>query len=286
MKLYRSVFAALTLLLLVAFAPLAGTASAQGPGDFVLGETSVVVPANGETSLSFQTFCLDFGKEFPSVLGTPDGRADDSVLKVVKTALENDTADSNPLAVQLAIWTLREGETLEQLYPDTELEAGSAAQQLVDEADDASVSPLRTDRGIALDEAVANGTIEATSEDFRFVETDKPRPDDEPYHGEGTLVLRNTTDQDVEVYFPFGIVFEPTNDSEQAIVAYATELEQLPTPTPMPTATPEPTPATIPETGAPDGDVTDNGRAPWLLIAAGLVMLTSAGFLITRYQEQ
>ena len=43
------------------------------------------------------------------------------------------------------------------------------AQSLVNEAQNASLTPLEPE-GIRLDQAVANGTITITSEDFRFVE--------------------------------------------------------------------------------------------------------------------
>lgn len=279
MKLFRAL---LLVLLLPAFLLLSVNVQAQEPGDFVLGETSVVVPANGEATIRFQTFCLEFGKEFPSSLGTPDGRANDDVLRLVRQALEEDVPDQNPLAVQLAIWSQLENQTLDELYPDTDIPAEERAQSLLDSMDSVEVSPLRTDQGIALTEAVANGTITATSQDFNFVDTEMARPDGEPYHGEGTLVLTNQTDEDVQVYFPYGTVFRAENDSEQDIVAYATELEQLPTPTPMPTETPQPTPATIPETGTPGES---SPVMPWWLIGIGVVMLSSAGILIARYQE-
>lgn len=284
------------LLLFLTALPLTGTAQAQEPGDFVLGETSVVVPANGEATLRFQTFCLDFGKEFPTTLGTPDGRAENEVLTVVRAAIEEGIADSDPLALQLAIWSVREDKPIDTLYPNETIAAESDAQALLDASDSVTVSPIRTDRGISLDKAVADGTIVATSTDFRFVETDMARPDDIPYHGEGTLILRNTTNEAVEVYFPFGTVFRATDETEQDIVAYATELEQLATATPAPTMTSVPTitpiptvtaapvvptPGTVPQTGATD---VGSPSMPWFLIGVGFVMLLAAGFVMVRYE--
>nr|MBA3534847.1 hypothetical protein [Ardenticatenales bacterium] len=230
-------FFALTLLL-VAFLAASPPGYAQGPGDFVLGETSVMVPANGTATLAFETFCLDFGKAFPTTLGTPDGRADESVLQVVREAIENDMAEDEPLALQLAVWSLREDTPATELYPDDELPVEETAAKLLTDSEDGSLSALRTDRGISLDEAVADGSIQATSSDFSFVETDTVRPDEEPYHGRGTLTLKNTTDKPIEVYFPFGTVFKAANEDEQDIVAYAVELEQLATATVAPTNTP------------------------------------------------
>ncbi len=276
---YRLV--ALTALLLT-FLLAAVSAHAQEPGSVVLGETSVVVPANGDATIRFQTYCLNFGLSFPTSIGTPDGRVEDNLLRTIKTAIDSDVADSNPLALQLAIWSQVEGQEVGQLYPDiTELPAQQAAQQLLDDAADTEVSPLAEDRGIALTDAVSQGLIEATSEDFHFVDTENPRPDGEPYHGEGTLVLHNTTGNPVEVYFPFGTVFRASNEGEQDIVTYATELEQLPTATPAPTATPMPTPDTVPATGGPVAP----SNTPWLLLGLGVLLLSAAGVLIVRFQE-
>lgn len=279
--------ALMVLVLTMTFGAAAISANAQGPGDVVLGETSVTVPANGEATIRFQTFCLDFGLAFPSSLGTPDGRASDDVLRIIKAALEEDIPDQNPLAVQLAIWSTLENQTIGELYPDTEIPAQEAAQQLLDNAQDADLSPLAEDRGRSLTELVSEGVITATSEDFEFVDTENPRPDGEPYHGEGTLVLTNQTDEPVEVYFPYGVVFRASTDGEQDIVTYATELEQLPTATPMPTATPAPTntPAPTPDTVPESGGPATPSSTPWLLIAIGVVLLSSASVLVARYQE-
>lgn len=238
----------------------ARSALAQDEVEFVLGETSVVVPANGEATLEFQTFCMDFGKAFPTALGTPDGRAEDDVLSVIRAGLEQQIAEAKPLAVQLAIWSLREETDVAALYPDSDLDAVEDAMKLLDA--DSSVSPLRTDRGIALDTAVADGMIEATSSNFTFVDAEQPRPDGEPYHGTGTLTLRNLTDGDLEIYFPFGTVFRAADESEQDIVAYATELEQ------------QVTPQVMPETGS-------SAPNPLPLVLAGLA-LAAAGLLIQR----
>lgn len=223
---------ALIATLLVSLTLFAAPVRAQEEGAFALGETSVVIPAEGEETVSFQTFCLDFGLDFPTTLGRPDGRATDDVLRVIKSAIERDVADDEPLAVQLAIWSLREGSELESLFPDTELDAASEARALLDA--DVTVSPLADDRGIPLDRAVADGIVEATSDDFAFVDAEQPRPDGEPYHGRGTLTIRNLTDQEVEIYFPFGTIFRAENENEQDIVAYATELEQVVTPESLP----------------------------------------------------
>ncbi len=211
-----------------------------------LGETSVVVPAGGEATIDFETFCLEFGKDFPTALGMPDGRAPDDVLRVLKTAVQEGLVDSESLQTQLAIWSLIEGGFP---YPADEIDPSIAAD-LIERSADADISPIEGD-GTALDVAVANGSIQATSENFTFVETDMVRPDGEPYKGRGTLLLTNTTDEDLTIFFSLGIVFRAGDEAQQDIVAYATELEEQPTPTPTPTETPAPTPTPTAPTPTP-----------------------------------
>ena len=212
-----------------------------------LGETSVVVPAGGEATIDFETFCLEFGLDFPSALGTPDGRAPDAVLRVLKTAIQEGLVDSEPLQTQLAIWSLIEGGFP---YSSDEIDP-SVAAGLIERSAGADISPIEGE-GVALDAAVADGRIEATSTNFASVETDTVLPGEEPYKGSGTLVLRNTTDANLTVFFSLGIVFRAGDDTQQDIVAYATELEEQPTPTPMPTATSAPTPTATPPDRMPD----------------------------------
>lgn len=201
---------------------------AQGATEPTLAEVSVTIPANGETTISFQAYCLDFGEPFPTAFGTPSSRAADDVLRVVKTALLDGTADEDPLALQLSIWSLREGETLKGLYPNLDSEIESAAQALLDKSESATVAALSTDRGTALDAALKAGTVSVTSSDFKFVDSPVAHPEDRPYHGEGTMTIKNLTSAEVTIYYPVGMVLTAQNPREQDVVTYATELETQP----------------------------------------------------------
>ena len=130
-------------------------------------------------------------------------------MQVLKLAIERGIAETQPLQTQMAIWYEIEGNwSYEEATINRDM-----AQLLVNEAQNASLTPLEPE-GIRLDQAVANGTITITSEDFRFVEAPRARPDDQPYLGRGTLVLKNNTAQDVTVYYPFGLVLSsPTRMS-------------------------------------------------------------------------
>jgi hypothetical protein len=208
--------------------------------EVVLGETSVLVPANGQVSIQFETFCLEFGRDFPEEIGAPIERAGDEVLRVLRVAIEEGYVESDPLQVQLAIWRIIEGEWV---YSEDEV-TRDLAEQLLEMAEDVDVGPLQGD-GMALTDAVDQGLVTVESEDFTSVDAPTQQlPDGIEYKGRGTLVITNQTDEDVRVFFPYGTVFDPGTETEQDIVAYATELEELPTPTP--TSTPVDTPTPVP----------------------------------------
>lgn len=266
------------------------SAFAQGSETTELVETSITIPANGEAEVSFQGFCLDFGEPFPTSFGEPGSRADDDILKVIKTALLDGSADEDPLTLNLAIWTLRENRTIEELYPTLDSTLTEDVNDLLTRGATASVAPLSDDLGIALDQAVANGQVEVSSADFNFDESAPvavPQDEGRYYHGEGTMTITNLTDEEITIYYAFGTVLVAQDESEQDLVTYSTELETIvqvtatpqatataqATVAPAATATPE-APATMPQTGvAPTADNTGT-----LLAVVGLGFLAMGLF--------
>jgi hypothetical protein len=194
------------------------------------------------------------------------------------------------------------------------------AQSLIDTAATLTLSAIQPE-GTPLDQAVADGTITISSEDFQAVDAPTVEADDPAYYGRGILTLVNNTAEDVTVYFPFGLVFDAPSDTEQDVVAFATDLEQAATPTPEVTetptveatntpaadsavtatpeeatttpqadaavvqqATPTPTPSTpgtLPQTGAAD---VFNTSALLLLLIVGMSSLL-VGLIIRNYNE-
>jgi hypothetical protein len=229
-----TMFRAWVILCLVAsflLAPHFTYAQGSDPATARLAETSITIPANGEAELSFQGYCLDFGEPFPTSFGAPGSRASDDVLKVVKTALLDGTADEDPLTVNLAIWTLREDKTIEVLYPAMEEAKADKVNELLERSEKATVEPLATDRGIALDKAIADGQVEVTSADFTADEAAPlavPEDEGHPYHGSGTMTIKNLTNAEITIYYAFGTVLQAEDDSEQDLVTYSTELERQP----------------------------------------------------------
>ncbi len=261
-------------------------------------ETSVTIPANGEAEVSFQGFCLDFGEPFPTSFGEPGARADDDILKVIKTALLDGSADEDPLTLNLAIWTLRENKTIDELYPTLDSALAEDVNDLLTRGQSATIAPLATDLGIALDKAVADGQVEVTSADFNFDESAPvavPADEGRYYHGEGTMTIKNLTDEEITIYYAFGTVLMAQDESEQDLVTYSTELETIVqatatpqatataqatmTPAPEATATPQ-APATMPQTGA--APATNNIGTLMAVVGLGFVALGLAGRLFRR----
>jgi hypothetical protein len=221
--------------------------------EVVRGETTVLVPANEQVTIGFETFCLDFGLEFPSEIGAPIDRAQDEVLAVLRVAIEEGYTQSDPLQVQLAIWRVIEGEWVF----DEEEVSRELAEEILAAAAEGETDPLQGE-GIPLTQAVEDGLVAVESEDFNPVDAPTPADYEFPYKGQGTLIITNLTDEDVQIYFPYGTVFTPGPESEQDIVAYAIDMELIEqeTPTPTPTATPvpdtpTPTPTPVPDTPTP-----------------------------------
>ena len=211
-----------------------GALSTQAQENFEVGETSVVVPANGQATINFEAFCIEVGKDFPTTLGDPNPeRAPEAVRKVVKAAIEGGQIENDKLQTQIAIWQQINGE-----WPyDESIVDRTVAQSLIDTADTLTLSAIQPE-GVPLDEAVADGTVTISSEDFQAADAPDAQAGDPPYYGRGTLTVVNNTAEDVTVYFPFGLVFDAPTDTEQDVVAFATDLQQAATPTPEVTETP------------------------------------------------
>lgn len=284
----KLVFLLATLMFVFVFAVNATPGYAQGGTR--LAETSVTIPAGEEVTIDYQAYCLDFGEPFPAAFGTPSERADDDILKVVKTAILDGTADEDPLSVNLAIWSLRENKTPVALYPNLDADIEERTNDLLERSQDQTVEPLADDLGIPLNQAVADGQVEVTDTDFK-PDTDAPiaDPADEghPYHGSGTMTIRNLTDQDLDIYYAFGTVLQAADEGEQDLITYATELEQVATPTPAATATTAAT-ATAAATATPKVVATATPQAPTtvpttgtgdnalVLVLGGLVLMGAA----------
>jgi hypothetical protein len=205
-------------------------------------------------------------------LGQPSGRAPESARKVLKVAIERGLAASDPLQTQMAIWHEVNGR-----WAFDDSVARTTAESLVTAAAGTSLAPLEPE-GIALDQAIRDGTVSVSSTDFRATDAPKARPDDPPYTGAGVLTVHNNTAADVTVYYPFGLLIASPSAGQQDVIGYATELKA---PTATPTSAAAAAPAQLPRTGRAEAPWSDPAWL-WLLAAGSLAL----GLLLRRRTAQ
>lgn len=212
------------------------------------GETTISLPAGGEMSLPVSAFCINFGEPFPKAVTVSTDRTSDGVVKVLKAAAKDGTA-TNTLQTQIAVWHALEGKWG---YKDADVDMTVA--RAIDAAATGETTQPLMGRGVALDQAIKAGQVQATVSDWKPVDAPKALPTDSPYYGTGTLVVKNLSNEKLELYVPLGVVLKAANAAEQDMAMYAVSNYDT-------------TPKALPTTGAED--------VPWpaFLAVVGLIMV-------------
>lgn len=255
----------------------------------------LTIPAGKTSSLRVRGFCLDYGKPFPTGISAPNGLAPDNIRAALNYAVSKDYVNTNVQQTQQAVWFLSDGNWHR---PDHAL-----GDEIANAAKDTANQPA-TPEGISLIDALAAKSVTAS---ITFAPAEGTAPN-VAYYGDGVLMIKNVTTEDVKVFLPFGSVFPPAQDTEQRLIGYALAVAEAaptntpaPTETPVPTATPAPTdtpaptatpaptdtPAPAPTdtstmTLPPTGAATGSGSAWWMLIAGGLLALVAGRALLRR----
>ncbi len=151
------------------------------------GET-VTVPVRG--------FCMNYGKPFPGKTLAAADLVPDKVQAAIGYALQKGYVDSDPLQVQLAVWTLADGKRIpNQKY--------TLADEIIKFAEGAA-SP--TPAGAqTLDAAVGKKLVSATIADYRSTS-----PTSYTYRGAGSLAVKNLSQDALTVTLPYGVRFTDT----------------------------------------------------------------------------
>ncbi len=264
----------------------AARAQGQNPQPFTL------LPG-GRAMITFEAYCLDFGRAFPDTVQAPNGMAPDPIRGALAYAVNNNLTDTTEeaLSLQHAIWRLSNVQGAPQ--------GDALTQQIIDAAQPAPPAP-----------SDATSVIDAANANQVSITVDSWQPIGEQiqvgnlttyYRGSGQLTVENTSQQPVTLYMPIGSVLPSPNEAVQNMGGFQTALQvqnpatptPQPTQTPMPTATPQPTATPMPtatpqstETSMPAGGeqpgLPETGSSAaglnWLLVAAALGML-AAGWL-------
>jgi len=111
---------------------------------------------------------------------------------------------------------------------------------------------------------LAETSLEVTNADFEADEAAPlavPEDEGHPYHGSGTMTIKNLTDAEIAIYYAFGTVLQAEDDSEQDLVTYSTELEKQPL---------------MPQTGI--APITATTAPIMMVVGLGLMLISLAGY--------
>ena len=118
----RNLVRMLAVALITAFVG-AGVASAQA--ETAATKTFTLQPG-GKATVSYEAFCLDFGKKFPGSVNAPNGVADAKIQNALYYALTKGYQSSEALDLQYANWELTEAQNVPQSGPvAAEIKAGN-----------------------------------------------------------------------------------------------------------------------------------------------------------------
>src|SRR5690349_14381399 len=85
---------------------LVGGSAAHAQG--VDAQRTFKLAPGGKATIDFESFCIDYGKKFPSQVGLPPTNvADPTVTGALNNALTKGYTASNPKEVQYALWKAR-----------------------------------------------------------------------------------------------------------------------------------------------------------------------------------
>lgn len=229
----------------------AGVAGAQA--ETAATKTFTLQPG-GKATVSYEAFCLDFGKKFPGSVNAPNGVADAKIQNALYYALTKGYQSSEALDLQYAIWELTEAQSVPQSGPvAAEIKAATAAAPAL--------------AGTSVLDAVRDNKLKLTMNSWSPIgdKVDLGLLTDN-FYGQGQLTLENTSQEALTLAMPVGTVFQTPDAESQNMVGYATEV-QVNNPA-----------SSLPETGLFDS------RPPILVtLAAGYFLL--AAVAIKRFMR-
>lgn len=182
----------------------------------IKGEETFTLEPGGTATIAFESFCLDYGKQFPtSVTLPPTGQAEAKVLSAISYALSKDYTTSAPKEVQYAIWQARGATGSPALGAQgTEIAQNTAA---------ASTAPSGA---TSLIDALSSNKIKATAGTWNGVgEKLTINNQTDFFQGKGELKIENTSQETLTLYMPNGTVFPAPAAEFQSMAGYATDIQ-------------------------------------------------------------
>ena len=197
-------------LLALAMVVGAGTAKAQSATD------AFTLQPGGKATITFESFCIDYGKKFPDTIGLPPiDVAQPEVAGALAYALSKGYTGSQAKEVQFAIWKARGA----QGSPET----GAQGQEITANAANQPAAPAGATSVI---DALKNNQIKATAGTWQGIgEKLTINNFEDNFQGRGELMIENTSGQALTLYMPVGTVFPAPGPEFQSMAGYATNVE-------------------------------------------------------------
>lgn len=197
---YRYLVAAMAVLLAV----LAGSgraAQAQTGKSFTL-------QPGGKATITFEAFCVNFGKLFPTAINGPDGTvAPDKVRAALEYAQSKGlTADSTQaLQVEYAIW---------QLINTPNSPKGEALAQDVIAA--ANAATVTNPQGTSILDAAKANQVTITLDAWQPIGEKQQitATASDHFYGRGQITVANTSQQALTLFMPSGTQFPPASNAQ------------------------------------------------------------------------
>ena len=230
-----------------------GVSNAQG-SDLPATKTFTLEPG-GKATVSYEAFCLDFGKRFPASVNAPNGSAAPKVQNALYYALTKGYQSSDPLELQYAIWELSEAENVPQ--------SGDVAAEIM-----AATAPAPALAGTSALEAVKGNKVKLTLNTWEPIgdKVDLGLLTDH-FYGKGQLTLENTSQEALTLAMPVGTMFQTPDAESQNMVGYATNVE-----------------VNNPANRMPETAAFDSAPTLWIALIGGYLLLI--GVLIKKFMRQ
>ena len=192
-----------------AFLALVLAMSLGGPTAQAQSAKSFKLQPGGKATITFEAFCTNFGKLFPTAITAPDGTvASDEVRSALVYAQNKKlTADEQQaLQVQFAIW---------QLLKTANSPKGDALAQ--DVLAQVSKTPVTDPTGTSILDAAKSGQITMTLDLWQPVEPkiQITATASDNFYGRGQLTVENTSQQALTLFMPVGTIFPPSSNAQR-----------------------------------------------------------------------
>lgn len=171
----------------------------------------------GKATILFEAFCTEFGDKFPAAITLPNSVGPDG-LRAALSYAENKgltRTQQSALQVQYALW---------QVLGQTNAPKGDATTQ--DVIANGTTVPPNPQATSLLDAAKAN-QVKLTLNSWQPIggKAQITATASDNFYGRGQVTVENTSQQALTLYMPVATIFPASQQNEQDMAAYATNIQ-------------------------------------------------------------